>query len=536
MNKLNISSISVLISIALLGIIITQLYWIRNAIALKEQHFEQSVNEAMNSVVSKYEKESTAARITKHFNFRKQGVRWLQKRDSLSKSAKIIFDTLSDKYKFSNDKIKVKVIEEYVSDSNGVITQHSREKSFTDDSLKEKGFDILMDGDVLKDSNSVQVFKGKDDRTRWINHKSDVMSDIFDELVSVNVYNDVNPKVDTLLLDSLLKDELQEKGVNTAYTYSIMGKSQQSANVNSENGLYDSHFKVNLSPDNIFITPKFLSVYFPDQKKYILKTMWMMLGGSGLMIFALIFSFFYTITVILKQKKLSEVKNDFISNMTHEFKTPISTISLACEVLNDKTVEKSPERISNYVKMISEENKRLGVLVENVIQTAILDKGEFKLKLQEIDIHAIIQQTISNIKLQIDKKQGEVITHLNSKRSLVKADKVHVTNIIFNLLDNAIKYTAEKPVIEIATADAEKGIYISIKDNGIGISKENQKKIFETLYRVPQGNVHNVKGFGLGLSYVKAVVGKHKGSISVESETGRGSTFIIYLPFNTTNQ
>jgi two-component system phosphate regulon sensor histidine kinase PhoR len=259
--------------------------------------------------------------------------------------------------------------------------------------------------------------------------------------------------------------------------------------------------------------------------------MWFMLLVSLAFMLALIFSFYYTISTIFKQKKLSEIKNDFISNMTHEFKTPISTISLACEVLHDSSIEKSPERVNTYVKMISDENKRLSLLVENILQTALLDKGQLKLKIQSFDIHALIAETITNIKLQVENKDGEITTDLKASIPVINADRVHITNIIFNLIDNALKYSNDQPKIKIVTVSDNEGIFISVTDNGIGISKENQKRIFDTMYRVPTGNIHNVKGFGLGLSYVKAVVEKHGGSISVASELGKGSNFTVYLPY-----
>ena len=221
--------------------------------------------------------------------------------------------------------------------------------------------------------------------------------------------------------------------------------------------------------------------------------------------------------------------------MTHEFKTPISTISLAVEVLNDKSVEKSQERVSNYVKMIGDENKRLSLLVENILQTAILDKGEFKLKVQSIDIHNLIEQTFTNIKLQVENKEGQITSQLNATKPVINADRVHITNILFNLIDNALKYSKDNPDIIVSTKNDDEGIFISVQDNGIGISKDNQKRIFDTMYRVPTGNIHNVKGFGLGLSYVKAVVEKHGGSIKVESELGKGSMFTLYLPFEIKN-
>lgn len=529
MKKYNIRLISILAGMAMLGLIAIQIYWIRNAVVLKEQRFEQSVNEALNSVVYKMEKQSTAARITRKFNFRKQGIRWMMDPDSLKEGMTFYQDTLSESHILKlkkPDKFKVKVFEEITSDSNGVVTKEMKHRTFVEDSATP-GVPFFIDR--LDTSEMKQ---------QWLAHKNDMVNDIFDELVSINVYNDFDSALDTNLLDSLLRSELMEKGIDAEYSYGILGpeaiKKPVAPGVKIEDkkeALASTRFKVNLSPDNIFIQPKYLSVYFPDQTNYILRTLWWMLVISGVLILILILSFYYTISTIFRQKKLSEIKNDFISNMTHEFKTPISTISLACEVLGDASVEKSPERVKNYVKVIGEENKRLSTLVENILQTAILDKGEFKLKMQDVDVHGIIQQAINNVALQVDKREGEIITKLEATQHVIQADRVHLTNIIYNLIDNALKYTDSKPSIQVSTRNTSSGIYIEVKDNGIGISKENQRKIFDTLYRVPTGNIHNVKGFGLGLSYVKAIVEKHGGEISVDSELGKGSTFRIFLPF-----
>lgn len=218
--------------------------------------------------------------------------------------------------------------------------------------------------------------------------------------------------------------------------------------------------------------------------------------------------------------------------MTHEFKTPISTISLASEMLGDGSIAQTPEKQQRYLKMIRDENKRLSVLVESILQTSILDKGEFILKKSELDVHEIINTAINNTQLLIDQRQGTIRTELNAKKFKLQADRVHLTNIIFNLIDNAIKYSKGVPEIVISTNNTAEGIMIKVKDNGMGISKENQRKIFDKFYRVPTGNVHNVKGFGLGLSYVLAVILKHKGTISVDSELGKGSTFNVHLPFD----
>jgi two-component system phosphate regulon sensor histidine kinase PhoR len=241
--------------------------------------------------------------------------------------------------------------------------------------------------------------------------------------------------------------------------------------------------------------------------------------------------FYVAITTILKQKKLSEIKNDFISNMTHEFKTPIATISLACEVLQEAAVTEDPVKRTRYLNVIHDENKRLGLQVEKVLQSAILDKGNLRLKISPVDIHEVIDQALQNIGVQIEQRQGEIRLELNAEKTVVEADEMHLTNIVHNLLDNANKYSPEEPRISIQTRSVREGVYLTITDKGIGMTKDALQRIFERFYRVPTGNVHNVKGFGLGLSYVKTILQMHQGHIRVESQPNKGSSFEIYLPY-----
>jgi len=271
-------------------------------------------------------------------------------------------------------------------------------------------------------------------------------------------------------------------------------------------------------------------LYFPQEKRFLITQLWQTMSVSMFLIIVIILTFAYTLIAILKQKKISEMKNDFINNMTHEIKTPIATISLACEALGDKDIIKSEKVYNNYIHVINEENKRLGSLTERILQSAKLEKGQIILKKEELDVHEIITDAIKNIKLQVENRGGKIRTRFNATESILMADHDHITNVIFNLLDNAIKYTLNIPEIIISTENSYSGILISVKDNGTGISKSNQKKIFEKLYRIPTGNIHNVKGFGLGLSYVKAIVEQHEGKISIESELNKGTSFIIYLP------
>lgn len=449
MNKRSIQLISVLAGISLMGLMLMQVYWVKNAFELKRQHFEQNVGEALTAVSYKLE------RIRMHERM----------------------------------KNRVQVYQDFISDSNGTMIKQQK-----------------------------------------------VVRDMFNEFFTMNFCMKPVEAIDTALVDSLLREELRSKMIDADYKFAILPYIAHPilyAKMSTKNpALYGSKYKVSLYAGNMFSDPLMLSVIFPNEKNYILKTMWVMLACSAIFILIIIYSFSYTVTTIFRQKKLSDIKNDFINNMTHEFKTPISTISLACEVLNDRSIEKNQERTDNYVKMINDENKRLGLLVESILQTAVLDKGEFKLKVSEVDVHEVILQAISNIRLAVSKREGEIVTELDAVHHIIDADKVHLTNVVYNLLDNALKYSSENPYIKVTTKNSTNGISVSVSDKGIGISKENQKKIFEKLYRVPTGNVHNVKGFGLGLSYVKAIIEKHNGTISIDSETGNGSTFTLHLPLN----
>jgi two-component system phosphate regulon sensor histidine kinase PhoR len=247
----------------------------------------------------------------------------------------------------------------------------------------------------------------------------------------------------------------------------------------------------------------------------------------------LIAIFVYTIMIILKQKKLSNIKNDFINNMTHELKTPISTISLASQMLHDNSVSNTARTIEHVSNVILQESKRLSFQVEKVLQMAVFNEGRLKLKFKDVRINELINNVILNFELRVKSKDGTLHSSIAAENDLVKGDEVHITNVIFNLLDNAMKYTKGKPEIEVSTENKKDVIVISVKDNGIGIAKEHHDQIYERFYRVPTGNVHDVKGFGLGLSYVKKIIDSHQGKIKVESALNKGTKFMIYFPLNT---
>ncbi len=339
----------------------------------------------------------------------------------------------------------------------------------------------------------------------------------------------------TSALDSLINLQLNIRGVDTRFEFCIYKPERQEflmeRSPNFRKELIEKGRAFILFQADIYTSPEYLLIYFPHEKQFLLTELWGMLLISIILIIVIVYSFTYTITIIFRQKRLSEMKNDFINNMTHEFKTPISTISLACEALNDKELRGSGDFLDSYLSMISEENKRLAGMAEKILQTAVIDKGQLKMNKEKIDLHEIITDVIKNLRIQVEIKDGEIKRRFKATRSQIEGDKVHVTNLVYNLLDNANKYSPKKPVIRIITENASNGIVMTIEDNGIGIGKNEQKKIFDKLYRVPTGNIHEVRGFGLGLNYVKAIVEEHHGKISLESEVNKGSKFKVFLPF-----
>lgn len=534
MNKFRWAILAV--SLVIVGLVAIQLYWINHALDVERAEFEKGVNEAMHKVIYTLERKATAARITRRLNLRKAGNSLMPGGQDLGQSAGLGINENLKKGKKEN--VKLNIFEEITTDSSGIITTQRREKSVM-------GTDTDGNFDFSLGLNNSGPFSSSITDTTiksmaWFSQKKEFVNDIFDELVSVNIYNDYLNRIDTLQLDSLIRAELIDRNIRTPYVYGVLENYQKHfvypvASMYA-NEIKNSRFKISMAQNNLFVRPPILSIYFPKENSYLLKAMLWLLGLSSLLIVTIIGVFYFFFRTILEQKKLSEIKNDFINNMTHELKTPISTISLACDVLGDPGLSKSEARQARYVQMIKEENKRLGLLVESVLQTAVLEKGHLRLHTTPLNMNEIILSAIDNLKLQLDQCGAMLQTVLAPDLQQVHADRIHMTNVMNNLLDNAIKYAgASPPKIELATQNVQGGIKITCKDHGIGISRENQKRIFENLFRVPTGNIHNVKGFGLGLSYVKAIVEKHFGKVQVQSEPGKGSTFLIFIPFKLPN-
>lgn len=478
-----------LMAAALLGSICLQIYWIGWNIRLNEEQFDKNVFETLNRVADKLQY-------------------------------------------YENEKVLEAVNRSRTASSEANVNLQRAAKYL------ENGYSARR---VARDSMMNVVTPPstfEDNATMW-------------EFMKVSQMVDSKPLAERISLDLLaqsMQEELASHGIKTQHQYGVFSKDRndyvivndhyvvktdasQASNVSSGGTptLDNSPYRVVLFAQDIE-SPGYLSIYFANRTSLVLSSVWPTLLLSVIFTGLIFFCFLYTVLVIFRQKKLSEMKTDFINNMTHEFKTPIATISLAADSINSHQIIDKPDKIRRFIDIIRQENRRMNSQVERVLQMALIDKDDFQLKTGSVDMHEIILQAATNFGVQIEKREGTLRTKLKATQPIVEGDATHLTGIIHNLLDNANKYSPEKPDITIQTRNVPIGIEITVQDKGIGINKEARKHIFDKFYRVHTGNVHDVKGFGLGLSYVKAIVTAHKGLIDLKSEPGKGSSFIVTLP------
>lgn len=367
-------------------------------------------------------------------------------------------------------------------------------------------------------------------------YQKGLLDEVILNILSQSSNRPIQERADSATVASYLKSEFENNGLNLPFEFAVVNRAgrpiYKSAGYDAANIGKNNLFIQTLFPNDPANRMNYIRVYFPTKHNYIMSSIKFMIP-SLIFTFILLVVFLYTIIIAFKQKRLTEMKNDFINNMTHEFKTPISSISLAAQMLNDDTVRKSPAMMQHISTVINDETKRLRFQVEKVLQMSMFDRQKATLRLQEIDANKAIANIVSTFKLKVESYGGHIETDLAAMNALVEVDEMHFTNIIFNLLDNAVKYRREdEPLrLKVSSSDISNNrLEIRIADNGIGIKREDLKKIFEKFYRVSTGNRHDVKGFGLGLAYVHKMVRELGGDIRVESEFGSGSTFIITLP------
>lgn len=529
MNSRLVNIIIVAITVALIGLVIIQLNWIKQSYAVREERFDQGVYLSLSNIAQHIER-SEAVNY-----FETAGL------NDFGRDINKMYDTVQT--------IKTYTPKFTLVDSVG---QHAMKFGISDTS---GGFVSKFIGSVtyLKEHASKlhefnkdkDMFTNDADRERHIiEMQFSKYNHMFQDLAMQFMLDDkcLKERVDDIQADTLLAQEFQKEGITTPFKYAIFdnwspGMLAGNMNVTKEEARALNFYSIPLFPNDLYENSGILIVNFPQKRNYIFQSMWIMLTATVAFIFIILASFGGSFYIIYRQKRLDDLKTDFINNMTHEFKTPVATISLASQMLKNPKVIENKDKILNYSNIIDEENKRLSGHIENVLQAARLDRGEFKLKKEEVNVNDLLKDISDSLELRIENENGEFTSNLEAKKATIYGDVFHLTNAFYNIFDNAIKYKKDDSLkISVSTKNNERGIIVTITDDGIGISKENQKKIFEKFYRVPTGNIHNVKGFGLGLSYVKVIIDAHDGEIQVDSEPGKGSRFDIFLPFASVNK
>ncbi len=494
--------------VVMIGLIVVQFTSIQKASQIKEEQFDQSVRNAIDQVIKRMENEETRlahqlAQDEKYSVRERSPVRFpagfqAGMSFSLEFSRPNYFGSYQEQLQFYSDTLPQNI----TRDSQRTATPFTR----------------VQDMSYLRQ----EMTEARLDQSFFVH-----------ELLKIQELP-LKQRIDSLELRNRLDESFRSRGINLDFSFAALtsdeGKTVLVAGDPdlslTKKGVYPSH----LFPNDINEKANWLHVYFPRKSGYILKDTGITIIPLFILTSLLVAIFTFTILIILRQKKLSMIKNDFINNMTHELKTPISTISLASQILEDGTITNTPKTIEQISKVISQESKRLSLQVEKVLQMAVFNEGRLKLKFKEVHLHGLIENVVENFELKVQNRKGQLLTRLEAEQEEIKGDEVHITNVIFNLLDNAMKYSNGSPKIEITTKNKKDKVVVSVEDNGVGIPKEHLSQIFERFYRVPTGNIHNVKGFGLGLSYVKKIMQVHNAEIKVDSTLNKGTKFSLIFP------
>ncbi|BDC97782.1 two-component sensor histidine kinase [Persicobacter psychrovividus] len=541
-----------------------QLYWVGNAMKVNEERFNQDVHMALNAVALNLEKQEVIHRVHQQQKALTDSdlLFWVDQMQSHGYPTSI----LDQNGKLRNSQ----QLQQQIQRMQGQMTNMMTALGLPVQGLNFK--DLMNAGEgqwsiSLQQGDSIYTYgnsffsKGKPNRKlnkkgfgQWkkqqrspaamkqeqekrMNERNKMVQAIVDQMFAQP--RTVAQKLKKHTLDSLLHAELGRRGMHLDYEYGVTQNDHwlmsSHASIKAAE-LVSSDFYTTLYPNDFFNSNTKLLVNFPNKDRFLLGKVGLALGSSLLLVLVMILCFGYAIHTILHQKKISEMKNDFVNNMTHEFKTPIATVSLACEALADPDMRQSGSIVDRYLGIIRNENKRLGQQVEKVLQVARMDRKKMKVKWETVDVIKVAKQTVQNIALQVEKRGGSIQIEQTAKRTVLRSDRVHLTNIIENLLDNANKYSQGEPHIRLQIEETKNALMLSVIDQGCGMSKEHIRNIFDKFYRISTGNLHDVKGFGLGLSYVKSAVEAIGGEVEVSSQLGKGSTFTLFLPYGTENK
>ena len=515
MKKRTIWIISTIMGLSFLVLLFLQLKYFQEMADMKKEQFDESVNRALNQASRNLEYNETWRYLQKDVN---ETERRAYTQDSIGTRSGKPDGTLQESHQFS------------VTGKDGTMYSAFELKTITvKPSQMPKGMILQNDKNSLSEaSKSLQEIV----KNRYIYQKA-----LLDEVVYSILYSasdkPLKERINFKLLDQDLKSELMNNGINIPYHFRVTtqdGREVYRCSDYSEKGEEYTYSQV-LFRNDPASKMGVVKVHFPDMNSYIFSSV-RFITPAIVFTFILLVTFIFTIVVVFRQKRYTEIKNDFSNNMTHELKTPIASISLAAQMLNDKSLTKSETMMSHLGGVIQDETKRLRFLVEKVLQMSMFDRRKAVFKKKELDLNEMVESIARSFSLRVEHTGGKIYTDIGAVESTIYVDEVHFQNAIFNLMDNAVKYgKPDQPLdIYMATWNDDEHLYLSIRDTGLGIKKENLKKIFDKFYRVHTGNVHDVKGFGLGLAYVKQIVELHDGEITVESEYKKGTKFTIKLP------
>lgn len=494
--------------VCLLGL---QVRYIDEIMDMRKSHFVECVNRSLNQVAHQLEVDEARRYIE-------------QGSDAMAGIA-----TATDSIMVSTDSSVIQRTHQVRAKDGSVFTSLETTASTN---ISDKFFTKRNNGAYSDRTRSIKEIMAK----RYSYDKA-----LVDEVIYSILYTahdrPLQDRINFAMLDQYLKSELLKNEITLKYHVAIINSQDEivfKCPEYEEEG-EDRAFSIDLFPNDPVQGTGKLRIHFPELQGIVFHSMWFILP-SFILTFVFLATFIITLVLVFRQKKLTEVKNDFINNMTHEFKTPISSISLAAQMLGDESVKKTPQLMQRLTTTIMDETKRLRFQVEKVLQLSMYEHQKANLRMEDVDLNELISGIAHTFALKVEKNGGKIITQIEAENPIIFVDNMHLTNVIFNLMDNAVKYRREDVELElkVRTWNESGKVCLSIQDNGIGIARDDLKRIFEKFYRVHTGNRHDVKGFGLGLAYVKKMVEDHKGSIHAESELGIGTTFIIKLPISET--
>lgn len=520
MKKSTIVVLAIIMAITFFGLLFMQIEYLREAIRMRQDQFDEVVKRSLYQISRNLGSDQTKKYLYEEL-IKDQGGKQLYGKP-LAMQDKVGKETITQRH-------SIRVEAQDGGEINVDISTSSTVQS-------GGGTSIFQPPHVRGVGNAISQmsYDMQEEYKKRFLYESDILYEVVSKIINTGSDVPLEDRINFKQLENDIRGELKHNGIELSFLYEIVDKNDKPvyrpagfSDQNKGNIVYPQVLFPNDPPEKL----TYLKVYFPTRDSYLYNEV-RFLVPAILFTFILLITFIIVIFIIFRQKRLSEMKNDFMNNMTHELKTPVSTISLAAQMLKDPSITKSPEVFKHISGVINDETERLSFQVEKVLQMSLFEKQKATLKMKELDVNDVVVHVASTFQIKVEKFEGHLDIDLEATDSTIEADKMHFTNVLFNLLDNAVKYRREDVNLDlmIRTWNNNNKIYISVEDNGTGIKKENVKKIFDRFYRVSTGNRHDVKGFGLGLAYVKKIIEDHKGTIKAESELGKGTKFIICLP------